>query len=573
MKKTIYILLILFTAGLIFNSCEDDILDKTPLDEISDPDFWQTENDLQLYLNDLYPSVFSGWGGSGQAPSPDLGTDIVLESDLWYGSSSTTRLDGTTSIPASGGGWSWDDIRDVNYFLENADRAEDSNLKDQYMGEGYFIRAWNYFILLKKFGDLPIVKTVVNVDDEEILYSSRSSRTEVVDFIIEDLDQAISLMVYSAEAGASRLHKDVASLFKARVCLYEGTWEKYHAGTVFAGDTDGTDYLELAADAAKSVMDAGNYSLVTGDTDNAYYNLFVQTDYSSNSEVLFYKHYDYLTYGIQNSLWNQPNAQGMSQEMIKNYLCTDGLPYAVSELFGSDATLDVVEKNRDSRLNQSLITTGELDYISLSDDSVFYDIPYMVWDPTGLELKKWRTEWLDASLNNRTRDIGYIHFRYAEALLIYAEAKAELGTITQGDIDISVNLLRDRVGMPHLNMSSITTDPNWPDYGSSLTDIQYEIRRERVVELFGEGFRFDDLMRWRAHSLIVGKRFTGTYYTAEIEAEYPGLKVNDEGYLDPFRDILNTGYYGFNSGRDYLLPLPTNELTLNSNLEQNPGWE
>lgn len=570
MKNIKYILLI-FATGLILNSCDDSFLDKTPEDEISDADFWQTENDLQLYLNDLY-SNFTGWGSSGSAPSPDLGTDIILESDAWWGDSYTERLDGTTTVPTSGGGWSWEEVYDVNYFLENAYRAEESSLKDHYIGEGYFLRAWYYFDLLKDFGDLPIIDETVNVDDTDILYGTRSSRTDVVNFMIADLDSAIAKMEYAQEAGASRLNKDIANLFKARVCLYEGTWEKYHAGTVFAGDTDGTDYLELAAEAAQSVMDAGNYSLSTGDTDNAYYELSVQTDYSSNSEVMFYKHYDYLTYGIQNSLWNQPNNQGMTREMIQNYLCTDGLPYAVSPLFEGDSTLGVVEINRDPRLDQTLITTGELDYLSLSGDTVLYDVPYLTGCPTGYALKKWRTDWLDASLNARTRDVGYIFFRYAEALLIYAEAKAELGTITQSDIDMSINLLRDRVGMPHLDIAAITVDPNWPDYGSTLSNVLYEIRRERVVELFGEGFRFDDLMRWRAHSLIVGNRFTGTLYTADIEAEYPDQNVNEDGFLDPFENILSTGYYGFEPGRDYLLPIPTDELTLNLNLEQNPGW-
>ncbi len=569
MKKIIYILFI-FSAGILLNSCED-LLDKTPQDQISDPDFWKTEGDLQLYLNTLY-NILPGWGGSGSAPSPDLGTDIILESAEWWGSSYTDRLDGTTNVPATGGGWSWSDIRNVNYFLANAEQVEAGGLAEHYIGEGYFFRAWNYFIMLQKFGDLPIVTTVVNVDDEEILYGSRSPRSQVVDFIISDLDKAIAKMEYASKAGDSRLNKDVAALFKARVCLYEGTWEKYHQGTVFAGSTDGTEYLQLAAEAAKMVMDAGNYSLVTGNTSDAYYNLFVQTDYSNNKEVMLYKHYNYVTYNIQNSLWNHPNTQGMTHEMTKNYLCKDGLPIAVSPLFAGDETLSVIEINRDPRLEQTVMVTGELDYVALTGDSVFYGVPYMVRCPTGYALEKWRTNWLDSQLNNRTRDLGYIEFRYAEALLNYVEAKGELGSLTQEDIDMTINKLRDRVGMPHLVLGSITPDPNWPDYGSTLPDYLYEIRRERVVELFGEGFRFDDLMRWRAHSLFVGKRFTGTTYTDEIKAKYPNEKVNAEGFLDPFRDILNTGYYGFKPDRDYLLPLPTNELTINPNLEQNPGW-
>ena len=128
--------------------------------------------------------------------------------------------------------------------------------------------------------------------------------------------------------------------------------------------------------------------------------------------------------------------------------------------------------------------------------------------------------------------------------------------------------------MPGLNMASITPDPNLPDYGYPLADVLQEIRRERTIELYGEGFRFDDLMRWRADKMIVGKRFTGTYYTEELKEVDPNMPVNEDGIPDPLMFTL-TGPgngYGFDPGRDYLLPIPSNELTLNPNLDQNPGW-
>jgi len=330
-----------------------------------------------------------------------------------------------------------------------------------------------------------------------------------------DLDSAISKMKYAYELGPSRLNKDIATLFKARVCLYEGTWEKYHLGTVFEGDTDGSEFLQEAADAALAVMDAGNYSLETGDINNAYFNLFNQTDYSTNSEVLFYRHYDYL---LSDDEWNfgnhvasnMPNGYGITHEMIQMYLCTDGLPYAVSPLYQGDS-LNLIEINRDPRCAQTVMVPGDLVAISPTD-TVFFTLPSMKGGnvcPTGYESQKFRKPQIEAETGGLSRDVGYIFFRYAEALLNYAEAKAELGTLSQADLDMSINLLRDRVGMPHLTLGSITADPNWPDYGYTLPDYLYEIRRERTLELYGEGYRFDDLMRWRAHSLWYGKRFTG----------------------------------------------------------------
>lgn len=579
MKKLTYIVSLII-IGVFFNSCDEGGLldtspldDRTPLDQVSDPEFWNTEEDVKLFVNGFYQSLPTAWSAGGGNPSPDLGTDMVMESLAWYGGSLTNRLDGTITVPGSGGGWNWGNIRRANYFLENVDRAESSGMVDHYVGEGHFFRAWFYFELLKNFGDLPIIDQTLNVDHQDILYGSRSSRSEVVDFILSDLDEAISKMQTSVGPPKSRLNEDVAALFKARVALYEGTWEKYHQGSEFAGDTDGTGYLTAAANAAKRVIDAGNYSLSGDDPETAYYELFVQTDYSNNPEVLLYKHYDAYDQNFGNNLWNVPNGQGMTQEFTENYLSEDGLPIAVSPLFEGDETLTKLENNRDPRLDQSILTPGELDVVTVDGDSVFFDVPNLNDNSTGITVMKWRADWIDPNFENRrTPNIGYIYFRYAEALLIYAEAKAELGELTQADLDMTINKLRDRVGMPSMVMGSITPDPNKQDYGYSVSDILYEIRRERSVELFAEGFRLDDLMRWRAHNLFVGKRYTGTTYTQSMIEKYPGKNTNDEGFLDPYNEYLNGGTYGFNPDRDYLLPLPTNQLTLNENLDQNPGW-
>ena len=365
-------------------------------------------------------------------------------------------------------------------------------------------------------------------------------------------------------------------MFKARVALYAGTWEKYHQGTVFGGSTDGSGYIQQARDAAKQVMDDGNYSLVTGDPNSVYFELFNQVDYTGNPEVLFFKHYDRETYGtdFSNQLWNWPNGYGITHDLTKFYLCTDGLPIAVSPLFVGDSILSIVETNRDPRLAQIIMIPGDIRRID-GTDTVYYDYPDLYSCGTGYESQKFRHIVVDPAAGYENHNVDYIFMRFAEALLIYAEARAELGELTQADVNLTINPLRDRVGMPHLTMGSITADPNWPDYGYVIPDYLHEIRRERVTELYGEGFRFDDLMRWRAHNYWVGKRFIGTYYTDELRAVDSNMPFNADGYLDPLMNILtgpNNGY-GFNPDRDYLLPLPTNELTLNTNLSQNPGWE
>ena len=578
MKKILYFMIILL--GIFMYSCED-LLDKTPLDQISDPDFWTSETDLELYLNRFYDS-FDGWevSGGGYAAPKDRGTDLVLPPPNVYGGDYTPRLDGVVTVPASANNtvWNWSNVRNINYFLENASRVEASGpMTDHYIGEGYYFRAHFYFELFKMYGALPILTKPLGAEDTDLLYGARNPRSEVADFILSDLDMAISKMKYGSELAnhRTRLSKDIALMFKARVALYEGTWEKYHQGTDFGGSTDGTKYLEQARDAAKQIIDDGNYSLVTGDPNSVYFEMFNQVDYTGHPEVLFFKHFNRETYGtnFSNQLWNWPNAHGLTQDLTRYYLCTDGLPTAVSPLFVGDSILSLVEVNRDPRLAQTIMVPGDIRRIDGTDTTI-YEYPNLYGTGTGYESQKFRMIHVDPAVGPENHNVDYIFFRFAEALLIYAEAKGELGTITQADVDITINQLRDRVGMPHLVMGSITPDPNWPDYGYPLTDVLKEIRRERVVEMYGEGVRFEDLMRWRAHKLIIGKRFTGTYYTDELRAVDPNMPVNEDGYLDPLMNILTgpDNGYGFNPERDYLLPIPSNELVLNKNLDQNPGW-
>jgi hypothetical protein len=389
---------------------------------------------------------------------------------------------------------------------------------------------------------------------------------------------AISKLKQKNEIPAQRINKDMAYLFQARVALYEGTWEKYHQNDPFKGATDGRNFLAKAVEAAKAVMDGGTYSLATGDTDQVYYELFNQIDLSSNNEILLWRSYS-TAQGDQftNQLWNWPHGSGYTQDMIRFYLCSDGLPISVSPLYQGELDIRDVIQNRDPRLVQSVMNPGDPILINLKGDTTKYALPVLGGaqnDPTGYESQKFRRPQLDPATGNQSGELAYIIFRYAEALLIYAEARAELGQLTQGDLDLSINKLRERVGMPPMILASISTDPNWPDYGYSLPDFLQEIRRERQVELLTEGFRFDDLMRWAAHNLFLGKRPKGAFYSPELKEAFPNLLVDEDNFLDPYSAALNgpNGGWGFNPAKNYLMPIPINELTVNTALKQNPGW-
>jgi hypothetical protein len=580
MKNKIYILL-MCTVGMFFNSCDDDILDKYPLDTVTDSEFWQTENDLQLYLTGLYGILPEWSGGSSDVTSFDLGTDIIIEGAQGLSFTYTNQFDGTNNVPSSGGGWNWGDVRKINYFLGNLDKVDEAEGQvSQYIGEAYFFRAYAYFELFAKFGGLPIIDKVLGLGDDDYLYAPRTSRKETADFILADLERALSRLKDKGGAGAGRINSDIALMFKARVSLYMGTWDKYHTGTVFAGDTDGTAYIQAAAAAAKLVIDGGNYMIsMDGGPSNAYYKLFTSNsvDIRDNEEVLLYKHYNDNDYGGGNNVGLNDIRQGMTHQMTEYYLCSDGLPRSVSPLVDANAKLGLldIEENRDPRFDQTLITRGEVLVVDLDGNTTLFDTPDLVVASTAYELKKWKTDWYDPVTNRRTKDLPYISFRYAEALLIYAEAKEELGEFNQGVADMTVNLLRARVGMPDMEVPVPFTDADWIDYGAPISPELQEIRRERVVELYAEGFRFNDLTRWRAHKIFTDMgRPTGAYLTAEdgIEEIFSPVVVNAEGYIDLFVDVLTGGSYGFNEGRDYLSPLPNDQLKLNTSLTQNPGW-
>jgi hypothetical protein len=260
--------------------------------------------------------------------------------------------------------------------------------------------------------------------------------------------------------------------------------------------------------------------------------------------------------------------------MADSYLCNDGRAISGNPLFQGYTTLTDESQNRDPRFKQTIATPDAIRFYHLDGSieywSDFYSNQINTSSASGcpagyVSHKGYNPDEIYHDI--RYEDTPDIVYRYAEVLLNYAEAKAELNSITQADIDQSIKKLRDRVGMPNLILADIAVDPNWefPDLSPTIN----EIRRERKVELVIEGYRWDDITRWAAaDELIVGKRPKG-FMASQISTNPYG--VDENGFLDPYRAALPNGY-GFVTGRDYLYPIPPEELVLNPNLGQNPGW-
>jgi hypothetical protein len=580
MKKLQILYACLIISILAITSCKkDDVLNQTPPTKLSDATFWNSAADLQNYMNTVY-SVFPLYQASGSIGI--YGTDN--NSDNMAPSAVNTRLNGQFNANSNGGYLDYTRIRTVNYFLANYTKvAATANSIAPFVGEAYFFRAMLYFQGLQSYGGLPYITKPINIDDQAALYAPRLARNVLVDSIINDLDRAIANLPTKASAQTQRIYKEYAQGYKARVCLYEGTWEKYHATDPFGvSGQDGTKYLQLASDAANAVITSHIFSLDNAGKPNGYFNLFNQTDYSSSKEVMFWGALN-LSAGIVTtwqSFFPAGASTGLSKTLVDDYLCTDGKPISVSPLYKGDDSLANVFKNRDPRLRQSIFLKGDTIVSGAPGNAqplvfTYPQFPSTTPNTTGYQIKKgFNSDYYQDVHHSAGGTTGVIYMRYAEILLIYAEARAELGLITQADADISINVLRDRVKIAHLNIGAITTDPNW--IFPQLSPVLNEIRRERRIELACEGYRFDDICRWAAAPyVIVGKRPLGAKANQFLTVFTPPvvLNINAQGYIDPYAKVANIASgYQFNVNRDYLLPISITQINLNPLITPNPGW-
>lgn len=567
MKKSIIYAWIPF---LLFTSC-NSFLDLPPLDAIDNDAYWKKSRDLENYVIKYYPGLprHGTYGGGFGYPVSNSDDAIDANPDL--------VMNGVSG--AAAGRWTsdWAQIRSVNIFFDNYRKCEeDFALYRHYVGEAHFFRAWFYFELVKKYGDIPWYSSALTPDMEDQLLKPRTPRNQVVDSIIADLDKAFDYLEYRSTIGNSRLNKETALAFKSRVALFEGTWQKYHATTGFGtAGVDPNSYFQLCINASEELMNNAQYQAGIYED---YYTMFGVDDMSSVNEILFYRASstkEGLGNDMQYATILYPAERGVTWSLVSSYLGKDGKPYDYESLAsvakGSDF-LQKIAEDVDPRLYATIWTPGALQ-VSLTglrfDKPSIADVGLSL-NPTGFQIKKGSNPnssgaGIGGGGNSET---GYIYFRLGEVLLNYAEARYE----RHGIVDYSVlNRLRSRVNMSVFTVNSQSSDPNLLDYGYPISDELYEIRRERRVELALEGHRADDYRRWAAHTLFKGIRPMGyPFNPAEFPATFnPAL--DEKGRIDYFKSKLPNGY-GFRANQDYLSPIPIEELTLNPALVQNPNW-
>lgn len=590
MKIKIITIIIGLLVLLNITACNDDFLDRLPLDEVSNETFWNTENDLQVYNNSFYHMALndnsvpilhghydgfnSHWGsywfldGFSDNLAPIHGRHSFFQ-----------QVRAGKQIAPNGpqrfgyGGWNF--VRAINVGLENYGKASvTESVRNKYIGEARLLRGWFYAEKVQKFGDVPWVDRELNIDSEE-LFAARTPREEAMANVLEDLNFATENLPNNWEDGNApgRLNRWAALAIKARLCLFEGTWRKYHGGS------NPELWLKEAADAAKEIMENGPYSIYnTGDTKNDFNAYMRILDLSGNPEVINWRRYKLGIYTNHVQSYFSYTG-GATKSFVEDFLCSDGLPISLSGLYQGDNSIEEVFENRDPRLRQTILHPDDTEKYNyhLGDGRTYPRIEGMAGGyttTTGYHIiKHYNADDMIGKAYN-TAESPAIILRFGEVLLNYAEAKAELGEINQGDLDISINKLRDRVGMPHLTMNP-PMDPLYSADG--ISPLLVEIRRERRVELFLEGFRYNDLKRWKQGKKLE-KPDLGILWNAAAQARYAGAIIqtsvdpgNGKTYIDVYKgtDWANPV---FDEATHYLWPIPLNDIAQNPKIGQNPGY-
>ena len=519
----------------VLASCKKDFLDRFPQTSIPPEQFFNTEQDLALYVNGLLT-----------LPSRDADDKVASEVNTYLGDQNTDDKATTgyaeinsmmTTTPSSGtiiAGWAYNDwkrLRDINYFLENYNKAaEQQPVKDHYAGLARFYRAMFYMNKVKRYSDVPWYSTTINPTDES-LYKPRDSRAVVVDSIMADLEFASTHVRGKSEVPAGTPYDMVVKLVQARIALYEGTFRRYHPELSL--ESTAASFLTIAANAANEVITSGQFSLA-GD----YASLFNSADLSGNPEVLLARAYSH-ELGLGASLYSFFDYEmSPSKDLVQSYLMADGSRY--TDQAGYQSFQFVKEfQNRDPRLSKTIVPPG---YVMAELPSRPY-VQVLAPRFSGYhQLKGYINSTDPATID----DVDLPVYRYAEALLIYAEAKAELGTLTQEDLDNTINLLRTRAGITTpLNLAAANGNPDpvsaakYPDVAGANKGVILEIRREKRVEFALEGYRFDDLMRWHAGKQLE-KIQEGLYFPGLGDYDLTGDGVIDITLIDKNTPIPGT---------------------------------
>ena len=587
-----------FVAASIlpFSSCSD-FLDREPITKPEAGNFLTGAIQVENYINGLYMTLpsFSKFGLGVRSEEKNSDNIIAEKYDA--------RLHGQNNQFSGASDWQtgYQNLRKVNYFFHNYKVPEAQENEDvlSLKGEAYFLRAYWHFDLLKKFGSIPVMDAFWDENATIAgLQIPAKTRNEVARFILSDLVEAKNLLHSRGKYSGIRINKEAAMVLAMNVALYEGTWEKYHSSDDFASSTNESNYfLGEVINWGNELFGCGIDLYKTGQNPgDAIAALFNSKDLSGMGEVLLWRKYSSdegvfhdVNGNLKAGVVDSEGAAGITQSLVDNYLNADGTFIdPTNEKFkdfketfeGRDPRLIQTVMNEGAKF-ASAITATPMHLEEYTDEKKnTISPPKLAGDGNTRSLTGYHIRLgIDTTFVSGNGETALPIIRYAEGLLAYAEAAAELEMWSDDIANKTLKALRERAGVKYLAPAK---DANFTDFGYTLTPVLQEIRRERRSELALQGFRLDDLMRWKADKLIVGKRGKGAYVGDEsilFKSYSPDnqkrirerLTLDDNKWADPMAGTLPSGYQ-FHADRDYLLPIPPSELELNKKLKQNPKW-
>ena len=587
-----------FVAASIlpFSSCSD-FLDREPITKPEAGNFLTGAIQVENYINGLYMTLpsFSKFGLGVRSEEKNSDNIIAEKYDA--------RLHGQNNQFSGASDWQtgYQNLRKVNYFFHNYKVPEAQENEDvlSLKGEAYFLRAYWHFDLLKKFGSIPVMDAFWDENATIAgLQIPAKARNEVARFILSDLVEAKNLLHSRGKYSGIRINKEAAMVLAMNVALYEGTWEKYHSSDDFASSTNESNYfLGEVINWGNELFGCGIDLYKTGQNPgDAFAALFNSKDLSGMGEVLLWRKYSSdegvfhdVNGNLKAGVVDSEGAAGITQSLVDNYLNADGTFIdPTNEKFkdfketfeGRDPRLIQTVMNEGAKF-ASAITATPMHLEEYTDEKKnTISPPKLAGDGNTRSLTGYHIRLgIDTTFVSGNGETALPIIRYAEGLLAYAEAAAELEMWSDDIANKTLKALRERAGVKYLAPAK---DANFTDFGYTLTPVLQEIRRERRSELALQGFRLDDLMRWKADKLIVGKRGKGAYVGDEsilFKSYSPDnqkrirerLTLDDNKWADPMAGTLPSGYQ-FHADRDYLLPIPPSELELNKKLKQNPKW-
>lgn len=597
--KKIYLMALVAALTLPFSSCSD-FLDREPLTKPEAGSFMSGATQVENYINGLYTTLpsFSKFGLGVRSEEKNSDNIVAEKYD--------PRLHGQNNQFSGASDWQsgYQNLRKANYFFHYYQVPKELETADvlSLKGEAYFFRAYWHFYLLKKFGSIPLMDTFwdgnATVGGLQI---PAKSRNEVAKFILSDLENAKNLLHSRSKYSGIRINKEAAMVLAMNVALFEGTWEKYHAGTDFASPVNEWEYfLGEVIRWGDELFGCGIELYKTeNEPGGAFAALFNSKDLSGMSEVLLWRKYSSadgvfhdVNANLKAGVVDAEGPAGITQSLVNNYLNADGtFINPADEKFKS-----FIEtfKGRDPRLLQTVMnegakfasasTSNPMHLAAYDKEDKTISAPRLSGDGNTRSLTGYHIRLgIDTTYVNENGETALPLIRYAEALLDYAEAAAELGQWTDAVATKTLKALRNRAGVTYVEPTQL--DANFTNFGYALTPALQEIRRERRSELALQGFRLDDLMRWRGDNLIFKQRGKGAFIYKDAEESLlfqsfspdnqqvikERLSLDDDGWADPMAKTLPNGYQ-FHVDRDYLLPIPPSELELNKTLKQNPKW-